>query len=250
MYNDFKAEKKTKELLKKDREKIKKERRKKTHPNIYREEYEIVEHLMHLFTKRRDEAKTLIEIVFPSPQLTNNKFVEEIEDIYKDFFKVYNNLNLFFSFYPEEDDRSKKIIEEETKKLSIMYNRINNIVAELSILTLNNNSDISFKDVEEETERDIKEIRDFSKNDYEACDKTKEYISGKLKKSTKNTSFLERNPFGYNRLGFQAYQKERKICQNCNYFTILDKNKEPYCMWFHHSPNPNADACPEFERKK
>lgn len=223
-------------------------------PSIYREEYETVEHLMEMFTAKREEAKTLIEVVFPSPQLTNSKFVDDIEEIDRDFFKVYNSLNLFFSFYPTEDKRSFNIISNEAEKLTVLYNRLINIIAELSILVLNEDCDINPDDVKESSEQDTDNISMYSKSDNFPTEKVvKETLDEALKKTgTLKDSFqtrdskdnfskellLKRNSFGWSPIS--------KKCKICQHFVFMGESKHGMCLHWHSHPIPEMDACSDF----
>ena len=183
---------------KKFAEKLKKESKKKS-SKAYRAEASHIENLMKMFTDKREEAKTLIEIDFPAPQLTNDKFLQEIEEIDKNFFKIYNSLQYFLSFYPVRDERGEKIILNEEKKLRGLYDRLVNILSELAILSLRNDCNINFDDIEEEMERDSEEISNYS--------------SGELKKSFNKKDF--RFMSSHTALGTK---EPLRFCQNCKNF--------------------------------
>ena len=100
--------------FKEKREKYKK-KEEKTKPFcenkiIFPHDYESTENLKKTFFERKENAIELINMIFPAPQLSNNKFVDEIEDISQKFIKIYDNLSRFHHHYPKEDEKSKKII--------------------------------------------------------------------------------------------------------------------------------------------
>ena len=103
-------------------------------------------------------------MIFPAPQLSNNKFVDEIEDISQKFIKIYDNLSRFHHHYPKEDEKSKKIMRQEKKKLIRLNRRLENIVGELAILLLDNEDDVDINEIDENIKNDTDDIRQYSNN--------------------------------------------------------------------------------------
>ena len=85
--------------FKEKKEKYKK-KKKKTRPFcenkiIFPLDYESTKSLKKTFFEGKENAIELINMIFPAPQLSNNKFVDEIEDISQKFIKIYDNLSRF-----------------------------------------------------------------------------------------------------------------------------------------------------------
>lgn len=155
-YNRMKKRKK-KENTKKDREK-------NLDKIIFYEYYESTKHLQETFTQKKEDARELINIIFPAPQLSNNKFIDEIDDISKKFNKIYDNLLKFHVHYPKEDAKSEEIIRQERKKLLRLNRRLENILGELAILLLDNEDDVDIDEIDEDIKNDTDDIRKYSNN--------------------------------------------------------------------------------------
>lgn len=154
-YNRIKKRKK-KDNTRRDRE--------KNNKVIFREYYESTKYLQETFTQKKEDARDLINIIFPAPQLSNNKFIDEIDDISKKFNKIYDNLLKFHIHYPKEDAKSEKIIRQERKKLLRLNRRLENILGELAILLLDNEDDIDIDEIDEDIKNDTDDIRKYSNN--------------------------------------------------------------------------------------
>lgn len=152
--------------FKEKREKYKK-KEEKTKPFcenkiIFPLDYESTKNLKKRFFEGKENAIELINMIFPAPQLSNNKFIDEIEDISKKFIKIYDNLLRFHHHYPKEDVKSEKIIRQERKKLIRLNRRLENIVGELAILLLDNEDDINIDEIDEDIKNDTDDIRQYS----------------------------------------------------------------------------------------
>lgn len=152
--------------FKEKKEKYKKKKR-KTKPFcenkiIFPLDYESTKSLKKTFFEGKENAIELINMIFPAPQLSNNKFVDEIEDISKKFIKIYDNLLRFHHHYPKEDEKSEKIIRQERKKLIRLNRRLENIVGELAILLLDNEDDVNIDEINEDIKNDTDDIRQYS----------------------------------------------------------------------------------------
>ena len=155
-YNRMKRRKK-KENTKRDREK-------NLNKIIFYEYYESTKLLQETFAQNKEDARELINIIFPAPQLSNNKFIDEIDDISKKFNKIYDNLLKFHVHYPNEDAKSEKIIRQERKKLLRLNRRLENILGELAILLLDNEDDVDIDEIDEDIKNDTDDIRKYSNN--------------------------------------------------------------------------------------
>lgn len=151
------------------KEKKEKYKKKKKKTNLFCEDkiifpldYESAKSLKKTFFEGKENAIELINMIFPAPQLSNNKFVDEIEDISQKFIKIYDNLSRFHHHYPKEDEKSEKIIRQERKKLIRLNRRLENIVGELAILLLDNEDDINIDEIDEDIKNDTDDIRQYS----------------------------------------------------------------------------------------
>ena len=128
-------------------------------PKIYKNIYGRVLILIDQFDDEEKNAYKLIEHIFPSPQLSNNKFSSDIREIHEKFYDKWKNLNIFFRSYPKEDDESYKIITDEFMDLQNLKESLEKILEELSKLTVKNDDIEDFVEEKEGAAEFIKNYR-------------------------------------------------------------------------------------------
>ena len=120
---------------------------------IYTEQYQRIRNLKAKFDKEEKDINTLIEHIFPAPQLTNNKFTTDINRLHKAFYKQYKSLHIYFRAYPNEDEVSSHVIHQGYDNLYEFYTALQNLTKELSELIV---CDVPIEnlmnDIEEEKE--------------------------------------------------------------------------------------------------
>lgn len=148
--NDRKQQKKYKEELKKDKDRME--------IRIFADsKYNEIKHIIADFHKEHEIALSLIEKIFPSPQLTNDKYINDVEKVYNDCKKKYEKLVSFMATYPVEDSRSTEIVDNGISNLRDSYDAMKNLVSELSILLVEG-EDINTEDLK----RSINDIHNYS----------------------------------------------------------------------------------------
>lgn len=148
--NDRKQKKKYKEEVKKDKDRME--------IRIFADsKYNEIKHIVADFYKEHEIALSLIEKIFPSPQLTNDKYINDVEKVYNDCKKKYEKLVSFMTTYPVEDSRSTEIVDNGISNLRDSYDAMKNLVSELSILLVEG-EDIDTEDLK----RSINDIHSYS----------------------------------------------------------------------------------------
>lgn len=148
--NDRKQQKKYKEEVKKDKDRME--------IRIFADsKYNEIKHIVADFHKEHEIALSLIEKIFPSPQLTNDKYINDVEKVYNDCKKKYEKLVSFMTTYPVEDSRSTEIVDNGISNLRDSYDAMKNLVSELSILLVEG-EDIDTEDLK----RSINDIHSYS----------------------------------------------------------------------------------------
>lgn len=148
--NGRKQQKKYKEEVKKDKDRMK--------IRIFADsKYNEIKHIVADFHKEHEIALSLIEKIFPSPQLTNDKYINDIEKVYNDCKKKYEKLIFFMTTYPVEDSRSTEIVDNGISNLRDSYDAMKSLVSELSILLVEE-EDIDIEDLK----RSINDVHSYS----------------------------------------------------------------------------------------
>lgn len=125
--NDRKQKKEYKEKAKKDKDRME--------IRIFADsKYNEIKHIVSDFHKEHEIALLLIEKVFPSPQLTNDKYIHDVEKVYNNCKKKYEKLVSFMTTYPVEDSRSTEIVDNGISNLRDSYDTMKDLVSELSVL--------------------------------------------------------------------------------------------------------------------
>lgn len=120
---------------------------------IFPKHYEIIQAKKRNFDRQKRDINTLIEFIFPAPQITYNKFYNDVTRLSNAFDKQYNSLHLYFRAYPREDEISRKVIAEGIDNLTDFNNKIEDLIKQLSQLVVcNKPTDNLMKDMEEEIE--------------------------------------------------------------------------------------------------
>lgn len=188
--------------------------------------YRDLENLKDDFIRKEKDTKELINSVFPAPQLSNAKFIGDVNEINKKFFKIYDSLYLFLCNYPIEDREGREIVDKEEEKLRLLHEELIEIMKKLSILLIKN--DIKIEGIEEDIQENEELLEEFQKNE----DLRKELLRGA-------TGYLSQS----------LLLEQERICKNCAYFTFLT-DVNPYCTWWHHHPNSECEACINFKKKR
>ena len=147
---DRKQRKKNKEKAEKDKDRME--------IRIFADsKYNEIKHIVSDFHKEHEIALLLIEKIFPSPQLTNDKYVNDVEKVYNDCKKKYEKLVSFMTTYPVEDSRSTEIVDNGVSNLRDSYDAMKNLVSELSVLL------VEGEDVDtEDLKQSIHDIHNYS----------------------------------------------------------------------------------------
>lgn len=120
-------------------------------PKIFPQHYEIIQAKKRHFEREEKNVHTLIEFIFPAPQITNNKFYNDVTRLSKAFNKQYNSLHLYFRAYPKEDEVSKEVIAEGIDNLTDFNDKLEDLIKELSQLVVcNRPTDKLMEDMDEE----------------------------------------------------------------------------------------------------
>lgn len=120
---------------------------------IFPKHYKIIQAKKRNFDRQKRDLNTLIEFIFPAPQITYNKFYNDVTRLSNAFDKQYNSLHLYFRAYPREDEISRKVIAEGIDNLTDFNNKIEDLIKQLSQLVVcNKPTDNLMKDMEEEVE--------------------------------------------------------------------------------------------------
>ena len=155
--NDKKQKKEYKEEVKKDKNRMK--------IRIFADsKYNEIKHIVADFHKEHEIALSLIEKTFPSPQLTNDKYINDVEKVYNDCKKKYEKLVFFMTTYPVEDSRSTEIVDNGISNLRDSYDAMKNLVSELSILLVEG-EDIDIEDLKQSI-NDIHSYSTLTGDDY------------------------------------------------------------------------------------
>ena len=105
---------------------------------IYSQHYEIIKAKKRVFDREKQNIYTLIEFIFPAPQVTHNKFYNDVTRLSKAFEKQYNSLHLYFRAYPKEDEISKEVIAKGIDNLTDFNDKLEDLIKELSQLVVCN----------------------------------------------------------------------------------------------------------------
>lgn len=120
---------------------------------IFPKHYEIVQAKKRYFDRQKDNANTLIEFIFPAPQITYNKFYNDVTRLNKAFNKQYNSLHLYFRAYPKEDEISSEVIGKGIANLTDFNDKLEDLIKELSQLVVcNKPTDNLMNDMEKEVD--------------------------------------------------------------------------------------------------
>lgn len=118
---------------------------------IFPKHYEIIQAKKRVFDREKQNIYTLIEFIFPAPQVTHNKFYNDVTRLSKAFEKQYNSLHLYFRAYPKEDEISREVITKGIDNLTDFNDKLEDLIKELSQLVVcNKPTDNLMEDMEEE----------------------------------------------------------------------------------------------------
>lgn len=115
---------------------------------IFEHKYYEIKAIKHDFNDEYKIATTLIEDLFPSPQLTNERYINEVDLVHDKFYEVYDKIVAFLESYPIEDKRSTTITEEAIANLNGLYYTLMRLTSELAVLSVETD-DIDIEDVED-----------------------------------------------------------------------------------------------------
>lgn len=139
--NDRKQQKKYKEEVKKDKDRME--------IRIFADsKYNEIKHIASDFHKEHEIALSLIEKIFPSPQLTNERYINEVDLVHDKFYEVYDKIVAFLESYPIEDERSTIITDEAIANLNGLYYTLMRLTSELAVLSVET-EDIDIGDVQD-----------------------------------------------------------------------------------------------------
>lgn len=137
-------------------------------PKIHSHYYQMLLSLKSRFDNQEKETYNLIEILFPNPQITNEKFTDDIVELHSLFYSKFDSLRLFYFNYPSEDDISKDMVIKGYEDLTKIYEMLLDLKKELSKLLIEE-SDV--EDSLEDIQKVIKDIHNYKINinlgDYE-----------------------------------------------------------------------------------
>ncbi len=108
----------------------------KLRPRIHPQQYSMVTVLKNRFDQEEKEINSLIDVVFPNPQMTNTKFMDDVKKLNALFYAKFNSLVLFYKNYPVEDEISKFNVDKGYDDLKKIYNALLDLKKELSKLLI------------------------------------------------------------------------------------------------------------------
>lgn len=137
-------------------------------PKIHSYYYQMLLSLKSRFDNQEKETYNLIGILFPNPQITNEKFTEDIVKLHSLFYSKLDSLRLFYFNYPSEDEFSKSMVIKGYDDLIKIYEMLLDLKKELSKLLIEE-SDV--EDSLDDIQQGIKDIHNYKINinlgDYE-----------------------------------------------------------------------------------
>ena len=127
---------------------------------IYEEQFRDIQQIRQQFKQEETRVRLLIEFIFPAPQITCNKFSNDVTRLRRAFDKQYNSIHIYVRAYPSEDAVSKQVIESARKNLLDFLVALEEIAKELSgLIVCDRNTEDLMSDMKRESES-IKQYRE------------------------------------------------------------------------------------------
>lgn len=139
----------------------------KIRPRIHPQQYSMVTVLKNRFDQEEKEINSLIEVVFPNPQMTNTKFAGDVEKLHTLFYTKFRSLILFYNNYPVEDEVSLDTVKKGYDDLNKIYNTLMDLKKELSKLLIDDTDvDESLKEIKTSNDN-LKNYKYINGDEYE-----------------------------------------------------------------------------------
>lgn len=127
---------------------------------IWEERFRDIQQIRQQFKQEETRVRSLIEFIFPAPQITCNKFSNDVTRLRRSFDKQYNSIHIYVRAYPSEDAVSEQVIESAKKNLLDFLIALEEIAKELSgLIVCDRNTEDLMSDIKRESES-IKQYRE------------------------------------------------------------------------------------------
>lgn len=103
---------------------------------IHKDNYSAMKALKVRFDIEEKNINSIIEYIFPEPQMTNNKFRSDVLRVHNAFYSQYHDMDAFYRSYPVEDDMSIDIVNNGYINLDKLYNSLLDLSKELAKLSV------------------------------------------------------------------------------------------------------------------
>lgn len=131
---------------------------------IWEEQFREIQQIRQQFKQEEARVRSLIEFIFPAPQITCNKFSNDVTRLRRAFDKQYNSIHIYVRAYPSEDFVSEQVIESARKNLLNFLAALEEIAKELSGLIV---CDRSTEDLMSDMKRESESIKQYREKNYD-----------------------------------------------------------------------------------
>lgn len=131
---------------------------------IWEERFRDIQQIRQQFKQEETRVRALIEFIFPAPQITCNKFSNDVTRLRRAFDKQYNSIHIYVRAYPSEDFVSEQVIESARKNLLNFLAALEEIAKELSGLIV---CDRSTEDLMSDMKRESESIKQYREKNYD-----------------------------------------------------------------------------------
>ena len=125
---------------------------------IWKEWFKDIQQIRQQFKQEETRVRALIEFIFPAPQITCNKFSNDVTRLRRAFDKQYNSIHIYVRAYPSSDVVSRQVIESAKENLLDFLIALEEIAKELSGLIV---CDRSTEDLMSDMKRESESIKQY-----------------------------------------------------------------------------------------
>ena len=126
---------------------------------IWEERFREIQQIRQQFKQEEARVRSLIEFIFPAPQIAYNKFSNDVTRLRRALDKQYNSIHIYVRAYPSEDAVGEQVIESARRNLLNFLIALEEIAKELcGLIVCDRNTEDLMSDMKRESES-IKQYR-------------------------------------------------------------------------------------------
>lgn len=120
---------------------------------IWANDYNRIQDLKEQFDQEEQRVNTLIEFIFPAPQITYNKFSNDVTRLHNAFYKQYKSIHIYVRAYPYFDMDSQTVIHQAEDNLKNFLTSLKDLSKELAgLIVCDKSPDSLLREIKNESQ--------------------------------------------------------------------------------------------------